>query len=260
MKKKIVELIHSVGIQDVGFCPFSEVSGRLLTCRAAARLPENAQTVILTLFPYKVKQEPPDLISRYAAVPDYHRVCGEVLDRAAEALRRAFPGFCFEPFIDNSPIPEVYAAACAGLGVQGENGLLINRRWGSWCFIGELVTDLKIPCKKAFKKCTLCGNCKKACPRGVHGTECLSAVSQKKKPLSDVEIAALTENRLIWGCDICAESCPMNRNAKTTYIEAFQNGYRNSYQIGENIEGRAYEWRGEKTVRRNAGFFAPEEE
>lgn len=255
MKKKIVKLIQEIGIRDIGFCPFSEVSGRLLTCRAAERIPQNAETVILMLFPYKVKQEPPEGISRYAAVPDYHRVCGSFLEQAAETLCRAFPGFHFQPFIDNSPIPEVYAASCAGLGVQGENGLLIHKRWGSWCFIGELVTDLKIPCEKAFQKCSLCGDCKKACPRGDHGTDCLSAVSQKKKPLSNEEIAALKENRLIWGCDICAEVCPLNRNAQTTYLKAFQNGYRNRYQIGESIAGRAYEWRGEQTVRRNAELF-----
>lgn len=251
MNDKIIKIVNDYGIDDIGFCAFDTVKENLLDCRAAARIPEKAASIILFLFPYKVKEQPPQKISRYAAVPDYHIICGEYLKKIKAALEAEFPKNRFEMFIDNSPIPEVYAAACAGLGVIGENGLLINRRWGSWCFIGEIVTDLSLNCKNKPENCSLCGACKNACPRGIHGTDCLSALSQQKKPLSETEIRAITENNIIWGCDICAEVCPHNKSAELTYIEEFKKGYRDSYIPGEDIKNRAYAWRGEKVVKRN---------
>lgn len=251
MKNKVIEIFSKAGIRDIGFCPFSAVQNKLLNCRARHRLPENAKTVILCIFPYKVKDERPENISRYAAVPDYHKVCMPYLERAAEGLKISFPKNRFEPFIDNSPIPEVEAAARAGLGVKGENGLLITKAYGSWVFIGEIVTDLEIDCENTLKKCSLCGDCKKACPTGVHGAECLSAVSQQKNDLSETQKKSLKENNILWGCDICAESCPMNKNAQKTYIPEFTEGYRNCYTYNEDIKNRAYFWRGEKVIKRN---------
>lgn len=251
MKNEIIQIAKTAGIRDVGFCDFAWVEDRLINCRNKSRIPKNAKTVILFLFPYKVKEERPQNISRYAAVPDYHRVCGKYLDKISADLKQRFPKNQFEFFIDNSPIPEVFAAASAGLGLMGENRLLLTKEYGSWCFIGEIVTDLKIDCQKAFEKCSLCGNCKKACPTGVQGEICLSAVSQQKKELLDKEKELLIAHNIIWGCDICAESCPHNKNTKVTYIREFIDGYKNAYVLGEDIKNRAYEWRGEKVVSRN---------
>ena len=166
MKRKILEIINKNGIRDAGFCAFDLVKERLLPCRALRRLPENAKTVILLLFPYKVRDAHPENICRYASVPDYHDITQKYLLNITDDLKKEFPEYKFESFADNSPIPEVSAAAAAGLGVYGENGLLINKTYGSWCFICEIVTDLEIPAENHFKKCPVCGNCKKACPRG----------------------------------------------------------------------------------------------
>lgn len=255
MKEKIIDIARKNGIKDVGFCEFSAIENRLIDCRAKSRIPEKAKTVILFLFPYKVMEEKPKKISRYAAVSDYHIVCMEYLTKIKENLKEEFATEGFEIFIDNSPIPEVYAAARAGLGVKGENGLLINQKWGSYCFIGEIVTTLDIECENLFKKCPLCGDCIKACPSGVGKEECLSALSQQKRVLSHGEKALLIENNIIWGCDICAEVCPLNKNSEITYIKEFIENYRNEYVLGEDISGRAYEWRGEKTISRNAKLF-----
>lgn len=248
MKDRILNILAETGIKAAGFCNFSNVSDKLLDCRAKARIPQNAKTVIVCLFPYKVKQEPPENISRYAAVPDYHKVCGSYLEKAAQRLSAEFGGFLFVPFTDNSPIPEVFAAARAGLGVVGKNRLLINKKWGSWCFIGEIVTDLAVECEDRLEYCPGCGECEKICPKK---DECLSGVSQKKGELTAAETRLLKENRIVWGCDICAECCPLNKNAEITYIPEFIEGYRDRYTPGEDISGRAYEWRGEKAVKRN---------
>ena len=81
--------------------------------------------------------------------------------------------------------------------------------------------------------------------------KCLSAVTQQKKELNFAEKAALKKYNTVWGCDICAEVCPLNKNAANTYIPEFISGYRDRYEYGEDISGRAYEWRGEKVIKRN---------
>ena len=253
----VERIFAQLGIKEVGFCAFDTVREHLLDCRAKARLPENAKSIILCLFPYKVKDEPPKNISRYAAVPDYHTVCGEILQKAQTALEARFAENHFVRFLDNSPIPEVYAAACSGLGVLGENGLLIHERYGSWCFIGEIVTDLPLACRNEPKPCLRCGKCMTVCPKK-EGIECLSAVSQQKKPLTKQQAASLKKHGVVWGCDLCAEVCPMNSHTEKTDIEAFIQGYRDHYETGETVSGRAYAWRGEAVVQRNAKLLSEE--
>lgn len=253
---KISDVIKAVTDVSFGFCPFSAVSDRLLECRAKNRLPKNAKTIIMFAFPYKVLEEKPKNISRYAAVPDYHRICGNMLLKISEELKKAYKDFCFEPFIDNSPIPEVFAAVLSGLGVRGKNGLLITERYGSWVFLGEIVTDMNIKTERNGNKvCISCGLCEKACPVAFDKVWCISAVSQQKKPLTAEQAALLTENGSVWGCDICQNVCPLNKNAEKTEIEEFKKGYRNGYVKGESIEERAYAWRGEAVIKRNSELF-----
>ncbi|MBR3593308.1 MAG: epoxyqueuosine reductase [Clostridia bacterium] len=238
-----------------GFCSFSAVADHLLDCRAKERLPKHAKTVICFAFPYKVKDEAPKNISRYAAVPDYHGICTEKLEKVASELKKAYPENEFSYFADNSPIPEVYASVMAGLGVRGKNGLLITEDYGSFVFLGEIVTDMEIACAESVKHCKDCGLCLSACPVGLDKSRCLSAVTQKKAPLTEEEEALIKKNGTVWGCDACQNVCPHNSAAKVTDILEFSSGYRDRYIPHEDINGRAYAWRGEKVILRNALLF-----
>lgn len=250
------EIIRSMTDVPFGFCPFSAVEAHLLECRAKQRLPKNAKTVICFAFPYRVKEEAPKNISRYAAVPDYHNVCGQRLEKIKAALAEVYPDFCFEAFVDNSPIPEVFAASKAGLGAIGKNGLLITRRFGSFVFLGEIVTDMPVNVSSVEARgCADCGACASACPVGLCKAECLSAVTQQKKPLTEAQSRLIVDNGTVWGCDICQNVCPHNVGTENTSIEKFVSGYRDEYILGENIEGRAYEWRGKRVIERNAELF-----
>lgn len=245
---------------DCGVCAFAPLVPHLLSCRAAARLPENPQSVVMLIFPYRFPENGTRELSRYACVPDYHRAAGAVLEAAAAACEAAFPAHRFVPFLDNSPIPEVRAAALAGLGVIGQNGLLLHPVYGSYIFLGELVTDMLLtPADAALTPCPGCGACSSACPGGcLPGTgrdTCVSAISQKKGTLSDAETALLRKGGLIWGCDRCQEVCPLNAHAKIAPHPCFDSYCPRFLPDDPAFDTRAYAWRGKTVPLRNAALL-----
>ena len=246
------------GPLPVGVCSFEPLRSRLIPCRAQARLPQNTQSVVVVLFPYHVGKQ--GNLSRYAIVPDYHGVVVPVLEQLAAQLEETFSPWLFRAFCDNSPVPEVRAAAMSGLGAMGDNGLLIHPEYGSWVFIGEIVTDALLePTGNGFAECLHCGRCSQLCPGGaLHGTafdrdRCLSHITQKKGELRPQEAALIQENGLAWGCDTCQEVCPLNRTARTTQILPFLTGARETVEKGDALRfpDRAYLWRGPKVIERN---------
>lgn len=252
-------ILRASGLYDFGVCAYPDVSDKLLDCMAKGRLPKGAQSVIAVLFPYKVPMEHGNL-SRYAAVPDYHEIAGHMLTTAVSALEKAFGDYEFVWFIDNSPIPEVYTAARCGLGVVGDNRLLINKRYGSYCFIGSIVTTLQIPPTGGeVMTCRHCGRCISSCPGGALSAggferkKCLSDITQRKGELSTDEMALIRRGGLAWGCDVCQEVCPMNVDAQYTYIEPFLARANPSVSINDlaNANDRAYLYRGRGVVERN---------
>lgn len=243
-----------------GICPFDEIKNNLIECRAKSRLPENSETVIVACFPYLL-DEPQyrnSNISKYAVVTDYHEVAVARLEKASEMLSKIYPDNQFSVFADNSPIPEVRAACAAGLGVRGLNSLLITPKYGSYVFLGEIVTDLKINANSVeYKTCIGCRKCIVACPsKAISEAEfnekaCLSAITQKKGELSVEEKMLMKECGCVWGCDICQDVCPMNKNAAKTQIEEFLSSAVPAVSRGCELSHRAYEWRGRKVIERN---------
>ena len=243
-----------------GICPFETIKDKLIECRAKSRLPENSKTVVVACFPYLLDDPAYENlnISKYAVVTDYHEVAVSRLEKAAEQLRNAYPKNKFAVFADNSPIPEVRAACAAGLGVRGINSLLITEKYGSFVFIGEIVTDLEIAeDSKELKACIGCRKCIDNCPsKAISETDfnrnaCLSEVTQRKGELSDKEKKLMKECGCVWGCDICQDVCPMNKNAAKTQIEEFILSPVPHISADCELESRAYEWRGRKVIERN---------
>ena len=255
MQDFLKEILPEFGIEFFGFCPFFALEQGLFQNSAAKRLPKNSKTVITFLFPYKVGEKRPKNISRYATVRDYHLVCGEMLKNIAQKLKKRYENFNFEPFIDTSPINEVKAAVLSGLGVLGKNKLLINKKYGSFCFIGEIITDYEIPTViNSNTECINCNACITACPSGFLGDKslkCLSQITQQKAPLNQSEETLIKNSGIIWGCDICQNVCPMNNGAEKTKIKQFIDSYSDEYVKGQDISDRAFNWRGEKVILRN---------
>ena len=257
----VSELIRSHFPGPFGYAPV-ESAMPFLQCRALSRIPEKACSVIVLLFPYYTGPCSKRNISRYAMIPDYHMVAGQYLSQLCERLRREYPDNAFEYFTDNSPLREVSCANAAGLGVIGDNGLLIHPQYGSYIFIGEIVSDLPLAYSQPSKNhCLQCGICRKSCPNGAIGPEgavdlslCRSHITQKKGELTPFEQEQIVAGGLIWGCDICNDSCPLNRHVSITPIPEFLESVipvMSEEDVISLLKTRPYNYRGQKTILRN---------
>lgn len=222
------------------------------------------KSVIIFLMPYYTGDTVN--ISRYAASLDYHLALKEVTDGLISAIKEYRPDARAKGYGDHSPINEVHAALIAGLGIIGDNGLLINEEYGSYIFIGDVITDvdpdaLGAVLPAAVRECHHCSACKRACPTGIlrsEGDDCLSAITQRKGELAENEVELMRKNNTVWGCDMCQSVCPYNKTPKITPISFFHkeriellDSATLSAMDKETFRKRAFAWRGRKTVERN---------
>lgn len=264
VREIIGEIFLKQSLSQWGVCSFESVLP-LIDCRAVKLLPETPKSVIVALFPYYVGEFENKNLSQYAIIPDYHKIALDILTEIATALKTYFPQNTFVPFVDSSPIREVAAAYNAGLGIVGENSLLINQEYGSFVFITEIVTDLEIkPDTPKTENCLRCNKCVNACVGGaikmgkIDLSKCVSFITQKKGDLSESERDLVKKGGLVWGCDVCQSVCPMNKNVPLTPIKAFYEKITPLYN-GEFSPDRAYAWRGEKTLARNFALLKENE-
>lgn len=259
MKERIRAILAQEGVTQVGFLPYRDA--RILNPRLS---PPGAESAILLLAPYDRGEPFSDGVSSYAHIDDYHRFYEELYARLLPALEEVFAGAHFWGFADHSPIDEKDAAAKAGLGVLGCHSLLLNPVYGSYVFIGSLLTDLSIPCEAGeIAYCSRCGACKIACPvgavtdAGILPERCLSALSQKKR-LTEEEKHTLVTHGVAWGCDRCQEVCPHNREREGTPLPFFL-AHRHGNYTAEEVEGmddetfarHAFSWRGRERIVEN---------
>ena len=238
----------------------AEISAESLLVIQPHLMPENIKSAIVWLIPYYTGKHENRNVSLYAVSRDYHLYARELNSRLCALAKAHFPNDEFYGFCDSSPVNEVAAAITAGLGVLGKNRLLINEKYGSFVFIGCLLSTLppENPVGFAMKSCNGCGKCIKACGFLSGDRDyCMSDLNQKKT-VTDEELAAIRAEKIRWGCDVCQEVCPMNKEVSETPIEFFREEQLEwvTSEILENMpkdvfKKRAYSWRGKKTILRN---------
>lgn len=161
-------------------------------------------------------------ISVYARGRDYHDVLKKRLKAFARAVQEQHGGDA-RVFVDTAPLMEKPLAARAGVGWIGKHTNLVSRRFGSWLFLGEVLTTLELPPDQPGAD--LCGNCRRcldACPTGalpepyrIEPRRCISYLTIEHKGAIDPELRALMGNR-VYGCDDCLAVCPWNKFATLT--------------------------------------------
>ena len=237
---------------------------KLISCRAQNRLPKEAVSVLIFSFPYFSPLLKGN-ISKYAMVADYHTVLISTLKDYCDLLSQKTGGE-FVPFVDNSPIPEVYSAAKAGLGFLGANSLIIDPDYGSYVFLGTVVTNLPFSSTEGeIKRCIGCGRCQAACPgQAISNScfekgDCFSEITQKKRPPTQKQAEIMRKHKLLWGCDICQDVCPMNKNKKHTENPLFLEDIVT--ELTEEIietccKERAFGFRGTAVLYRNLDILS----
>jgi epoxyqueuosine reductase len=209
-------------IRSVIVCALNYNTAHPYSTEAAAHLP-------------KSDDPPRGWISRYAWGDDYHEVMWGKLNALADALKERFAQpFAARAYADTGPIAERVFAKHAGLGWLGKNTLLLNETHGSWLFLGVVVTSLELSPsldRAESPPPDLCGNCRQcldACPTGalvdaylMDARKCISYLTiELRGSIPD----ALREHIgwQVYGCDICQDVCPYNRNAPITSCKEFQ--------------------------------------
>jgi len=191
-----------------------------------AILLDGLQTIISLAYPYPAsKPSTPDgyTASRYSTPhqEDYHFRVRNLGRKLCTFIAEAFPESRSRVFVDSAPILERSFAVMSGIGFIGKNNMLIVPGFGSYCFLAEILTtapfattSLRMP----ENRCGSCTRCIESCPTGalkspfcIQASQCLSYLTIESRDNIDKDIANKMGNTF-FGCDICQEVCPFNKN------------------------------------------------
>jgi epoxyqueuosine reductase len=161
-------------------------------------------------------------ISVYARNRDYHELIkGRLKELAGLLARRA--GANVKVFVDTAPLMEKPLAEAAGLGWQGKHSVLVSREFGSWLFLGAILTDAVLPYDEPHEEsCGTCSKCIDVCPTNafpapfrLDARRCIAYLTVEHHGPIPHEFRTAIGNR-IFGCDDCLAVCPWNKFAQAS--------------------------------------------
>ncbi|RXT04819.1 tRNA epoxyqueuosine(34) reductase QueG [Ammoniphilus sp. CFH 90114] len=254
LKRMLIDFAHSVGIDKIGFAsadPFLELKDRLykhrelgyesgfeesdIEKRAHPELTiQEAKSIIAIAIAYPARMEDSPkskpgeyrgMVSRAAWGKDYHHVLREKLRLLEAFIEEKLPGARCESMVDTGVLSDRAVAERAGLGWIGKNTNLITPEFGSWVYLGELITDIPFPPDQPIEEsCGDCTLCLDHCPTGafeqpfqLNAQKCVAFLTQVKDYIPE-EYRERVGNRL-YGCDTCQQVCPKNRKVNFTHQE-----------------------------------------
>ncbi len=288
MKKKIFDFAKKLNIEYIGIAPvmhYQELEKHILERKGKYGLSQFeeadiekrvnpkisfpwAKGIIVCLFPYYTEEDENANISRYARIPDYHKIAKNKLNKICDFIKNNESAIC-ESFADTGVLHDRYLAYLAGLGFMGLNTCLINEKYGTYFFIGYIVTDLDLECDEPLEnECKKCRRCIKFCSgKALDGNfhldvlRCVSYITQLKS-LTEEQRKILASQSMIYGCDKCQEVCPYNENPVKTPIKEFYK-MREAFLKKETLENQSnkefkekygdfpFSWRGKSTILKN---------
>lgn len=300
LKERIIEKAKEIGIDKIGFTtaePFEELKPKIEKQRALNHhsgfehdvideriypelifdQPKSIISIALA-YPTQMKEKPPrekgvrrGELARASWGDDYHFI---LRDKMAELIdyiqEEAGESARFKSMVDTGELVDVAVAERAGIGFIGRNGLLITEEFGSYVYLGEIITNLEFePDERVPFGCGDCMRCINSCPTNallgdgrMNANLCLSYQTQTKGYLDDKFRRRI--GHVIYGCDICQIVCPYNKgmnfhnhermepepedvNPKLQPILTISNK-----EFKEKFGYLAGSWRGKKPIQRNA--------
>ncbi|WP_252504130.1 tRNA epoxyqueuosine(34) reductase QueG [Sporosarcina sp. Marseille-Q4943] len=299
LQSSIKEYAATIGIDKIGFttaAPFLELKNRLRRQQELGYqsgfeesdvekrtepilLLDRAESIIsiAVAYPSKMidaprgkKGERRGIFARASWGMDYHHVLREKLQLLETFISEKMPNAKMRSMVDTGELVDRAVAERAGIGWSGKNCSVITPEYGSYVYLGEMITNIPfepdIPMEDQCGDCTLCLD---ACPTGaliqggqLNAQRCIAFLTQTKKPIPE-EFRAKIGNR-VYGCDTCQTVCPKNKGKYNLHQPAFQPEPElakpllvpmlslSNREFKETYGHMSGSWRGKNPIQRNA--------
>lgn len=299
LKQDIIAYSKEIGIDKIGFTTadtFSEMKNRLLRqemmgyqsgfeekdiekrVEPALIFDKPKSIIAIALaYPSKMKDAPQSkrgerrgIFCRASWGTDYHHVLRDRLSKLEEYIVSRIPEARFKSMVDTGELVDRAVAERAGIGWSGKNCSIITPEFGSYVYLGEMVTNLPFaPDTPMEDQCGTCNKCVDVCPTGalieggqLDAQKCIAFLTQTKGFLAD-EYRVKLGNRL-YGCDTCQTVCPENKGMDFHFHEEMEPDPEIAKPLLKpllTISNREFKqkyghvsgsWRGKKPIQRNA--------
>jgi epoxyqueuosine reductase len=299
LQQEVIEYSKSIGIDKIGFTtadPFTEMKNRLIRQQelnyqsgfeekdiekrvTPSMLLEEPRSIIAIALAYPAKlANPPKgkkgerrgVFCKASWGVDYHTILKEKLEKLEEFILSKEPDARFKSMVDTGELVDRAVAERAGIGWSGKNCSIITPEFGSYVYLGEMVTNIPFERDHPIEdECGECTKCLDACPTGalvqggqLDSQKCIAFLTQTKGFLEE-QYRVKLGNRL-YGCDTCQTVCPKNKGldfhlheemepepelAKPLLTPFLSMGNREFKETYGHVSGS---WRGKKPIQRNA--------
>ncbi|WP_240371551.1 tRNA epoxyqueuosine(34) reductase QueG [Anoxybacteroides rupiense] len=299
LKEDIIQYSQTIGIDKIGFAsadPFVELKERLrlqqqLGYQSGFEEPDiekrtdpvllldEAKSIISIALAYpskmknaprSTKEEKRGIFCRASWGTDYHIILQERLLKLKEFILERVPNAKVKSMVDTGELADRAVAERAGIGWSGKNCAIITPEFGSYVYLGEMITNIPLPSDNPIEnRCGSCTKCLDACPTGalvqggqLNAQRCIAFLTQTKGFIAD-EFREKIGNRL-YGCDTCQTVCPENKGKDFHFHEEMEPDpevvkpllkpllHMTNREFREKFGTLSGAWRGKKPIQRNA--------